>query len=605
MYFQQITAVTVAGTYDVSGSTQVSGGPLIVTAPIADIGADLYVNWGTVDITTGQLLSCASVEIVNGTLSGTASVNVTVTGAMSWEDGSVTGLGTLTIASGATLSLGGPQGSIETLDGTTLHNAGTATLTSVFYTDGITLKDGAGIDNEPGGSFTFVGNSHPSGGAYIYSDSSATFFTNQGSLIRAGTGSGQTFIQTASFTETNTGSTVLDGGSLEFDGSATFSGSITAATGTTLTFAGPLTSFDGSSSLSSAGFVVLENTTTVAGAYDVDGTTFANSSSGITFTAPISDLGAYLEVGEATLDITTSQSFSFTYLDVGEGKLIGGGGNLTVTGSMVWNGAAAISGFGTLTIASGSVLHLSTGYYLGTETLNGVKLENSGAATLVGSIGSNNGLALENGAEFVNEPGASFTVLTSGPITSDGTATAFINQGSLIAPATATGQTIIQPAFTQTTTGTTVVNVSDLTLEGGGSSVTNAGNVTVESGGTLAVTTDYDQTAGSTTLLYGTFSGVNLNIEGGALAGTGMINANVTNGGQVIPGGTGAAGLLTINGNYTQTAAGSLDVDLGGTTAGSQYDQLAVSGTASLGGTAQCLPDQRLPARSRQHVPAP
>ena len=64
-----------------------------------------------------------------------------------------------------------------------------------------------------------------------------------------------------------------------------------------------------------------------------------------------------------------------------------------------------------------------------------------------------------------------------------------------------------------------------------------------------------------------------------------MINANVTNGGQVIPGGTGAAGLLTINGNYTQTASGSLDVDLGGTTAGSQYDQLAVSGTATLGGT--------------------
>ena len=44
------------------------------------------------------------------------------------------------------------------------------------------------------------------------------------------------------------------------------------------------------------------------------------------------------------------------------------------------------------------------------------------------------------------------------------------------------------------------------------------------------------------------------------------------------------AGTLTINGNYTQTASGSLDIDLGGTTAGSQYDQLAVSGTATLGG---------------------
>ena len=43
------------------------------------------------------------------------------------------------------------------------------------------------------------------------------------------------------------------------------------------------------------------------------------------------------------------------------------------------------------------------------------------------------------------------------------------------------------------------------------------------------------------------------------MSSTGTINAAVTNGGQVIPGGTGAAGLLTVNGNYAQTATGSLD----------------------------------------------
>jgi hypothetical protein len=76
-----------------------------------------------------------------------------------------------------------------------------------------------------------------------------------------------------------------------------------------------------------------------------------------------------------------------------------------------------------------------------------------------------------------------------------------------------------------------------------------------------------------------------LNLNNGTLAGAGTINANVTSGGQVIPGGAGAAGILTINGNYTQTATGALDIELGGTTAGSQYGQLAVSGTASLGGS--------------------
>src|SRR5262249_62212147 len=39
------------------------------------------------------------------------------------------------------------------------------------------------------------------------------------------------------------------------------------------------------------------------------------------------------------------------------------------------------------------------------------------------------------------------------------------------------------------------------------------------------------------------------------------------------------------NCTYTQTCTGALNVDLGGTTAGTQYDRLAVSGTASLGGT--------------------
>ena len=42
---------------------------------------------------------------------------------------------------------------------------------------------------------------------------------------------------------------------------------------------------------------------------------------------------------------------------------------------------------------------------------------------------------------------------------------------------------------------------------------------------------------------------------------------------------------MTIQGNYTQGAGGSLNVALGGTGAGVGYDQLAVTGTASLGGT--------------------
>jgi hypothetical protein len=111
----------------------------------------------------------------------------------------------------------------------------------------------------------------------------------------------------------------------------------------------------------------------------------------------------------------------------------------------------------------------------------------------------------------------------------------------------------------------------------------NAGTVTVASGAALGVNS-YNQSAGSTVLNGGTINGGPLSIDGGALSGTGTINAPVNNGGQVIAGGTGAAGVLTINGGYTQTSAGSLELNIGGLTAGSQYSQLAVSGTATLGG---------------------
>src|SRR5262249_45415328 len=75
-----------------------------------------------------------------------------------------------------------------------------------------------------------------------------------------------------------------------------------------------------------------------------------------------------------------------------------------------------------------------------------------------------------------------------------------------------------------------------------------------------------------------------VDLNGGLLAGSGTVNGSVTSSGHVAPGGVGCVGTLTINGNYTQTAAGSLDIDLGGTAAGSQHDILYVAGPAALDG---------------------
>jgi hypothetical protein len=67
----------------------------------------------------------------------------------------------------------------------------------------------------------------------------------------------------------------------------------------------------------------------------------------------------------------------------------------------------------------------------------------------------------------------------------------------------------------------------------------------------------------------------------------GTVNANLTNGGTFCPGTS--PGILTIAGgnNYQQAASGTLVMELGGKSTGTQYSQLAVTGAASLAGGLQ------------------
>src|SRR5262249_25194496 len=101
--------------------------------------------------------------------------------------------------------------------------------------------------------------------------------------------------------------------------------------------------------------------------------------------------------------------------------------------------------------------------------------------------------------------------------------------------------------------------------------------------GTLAISV-YTQTAGQTIMSGGNFgtNGTTWNLNGGILRGTGTITGNVTNAANVSPGLS--PGTITIVGNYVQTAAGTLTIEITGLTAGTQYDQLVVNGTVTLGG---------------------
>ncbi len=71
--------------------------------------------------------------------------------------------------------------------------------------------------------------------------------------------------------------------------------------------------------------------------------------------------------------------------------------------------------------------------------------------------------------------------------------------------------------------------------------------------------------------------------ETGQLNGSGSITAHVKNRGLVAPGFS--PGIIMIDGDYTQDAGGTLEIEIADTTTpGTDYDQLQVTGTATLGG---------------------
>jgi hypothetical protein len=71
--------------------------------------------------------------------------------------------------------------------------------------------------------------------------------------------------------------------------------------------------------------------------------------------------------------------------------------------------------------------------------------------------------------------------------------------------------------------------------------------------------------------------------SGETFSGSGTIDANLTNAGTLSPGSS--PGTINVDGDFTQESTGTLAIELGGTTAGTEYDQVNVTGAASFDGT--------------------
>jgi T5SS/PEP-CTERM-associated repeat protein len=130
--------------------------------------------------------------------------------------------------------------------------------------------------------------------------------------------------------------------------------------------------------------------------------------------------------------------------------------------------------------------------------------------------------------------------------------------------------------------------IGNLSITGNGSTWTNTGAVNFGKGsGTITV-------ANGATL---SASSISLGFNPVTLTGNGDVTAPVTsNFGTVAPGA--ALGTLHITGAYTQGAHGKLQIELGGTAAGSQYDRLWVTGAMTLSGTLQVTLSSFSPAQN-------
>ncbi len=223
-----------------------------------------------------------------------------------------------------------------------------------------------------------------------------------------------------------------------------------------------------------------------------------------------------------------------------------------------------------------------------------------------------NAVNLNGNLSAANAPSENFNLNLTGPISLTASAgRSIINNmtgtltlgkstvGDSTQSVTLSGTAAQTLTFNGASTATTVVN--DAITNGGSGFI--PGNVAV-SGSTVRFnndntfgpstapgTTTNTTVSGTGTLLVNNTSGSgtgfgNVAVTGGKLGGTGTISQSVTaTGGAIAPGDplvNGGAGTLNIGGNLTYSGAGGLTVELGGTTAGSTYDQLLVAGTADV-----------------------
>ncbi|MGO4882494.1 MAG: beta strand repeat-containing protein [Bryobacteraceae bacterium] len=563
-----------------TNGTTIQVGNYYMGAPSAlDVGGSL-TNTNTINLdpqgynsgTTKVVLEVTGPDLVN---SGTINLYGNTGEAELEIGGNVTtsGTGAIKLSTGATNLITGTSSSFTLTNGSTIEGSGTISNMGIVNTGTISanqsvplliLPSSLGLNNQgtlsvstgdtmqigtsAGGALTNLSGTTLTGGTYTV-----------GGTMQFGASGASIVTDAANISLTGAGAQMLNfGGSSLLTNLATISngGSFTLGTGWgTFTTTGNFTN-DGALSVGAKDKFIVDlsdsltnfsGTTLTGGTYKITGTLEFKGANIVTNDASITLTGAGSKIdGKGGANGLANFAVNNGSFILGKGRSFTTAGNFTNNGLLTVGAGDTFDVNGNLTNFSGNTL-------------------NSGNYNVSGIL------------EFDNA-----SIVTNAATITLGSTTAKIENQS--------AANAMLGFTTNTSTGKfTLSGNAGLTTTGG--SFSNAGTVTVDTGSTFIIggsSYNYTQTAGTTTV-DGTLAGAStgsLDLNGGNLYGTGSLNYGVSDSATITPGNSSTSeGKLQVNGTYAQNSSGALDVTIGGTTAGTNYDQLNVSGTASLNGT--------------------
>ncbi|RVU35940.1 hypothetical protein EOI86_11850 [Hwanghaeella grinnelliae] len=439
----------------------------------------------------------------------------------------------------------------------TVINRGTFVQAGQFENRGLVTNEKTGVTHN---TFTVE-----SGGVFLNSGiiENVSIFENLGLFVNKGNEGQGPGIFTNNFILRNKGDMVLEAGSVltgsggytQFSGTTTFDGTMSLQEGFARSFEFFGGTFGGSGTVARdiivrdtddlESVILTDGPLTIKGSIETSRSHFINQSNSVVIEGDFSstDDGNFINEGTVRLDGRFSSILGTVHLlagsvfEAGTKFLALKESNLTVDG--------------TLSADEGIVVRDST---IGGSGVVRNKVTFSGPDTTVAAGNDGETLTFEDGLEIVN------SVRRGQPV-----AQTMTNNGNLTVKGASENK---EASF---------INNGTITNDG---AFANSGAVQIANGSVFNGTGTYTQTAGRLTV-DGTLSQQQIAIEGGTLGGSGLLEGNVSVSGATIAAGN-SPGLLSVAGDLDILGGTSLEFELGGTAAGIDYDQIAVTGAATL-----------------------